>query len=344
MFALKHVGEDGQEHDFHIDEVEPLGFVALRDCLRDGRRSHPTQMHGRLYRDGKPSGERLKLTCSIEFNERVPFYGLVPGGALPPMYLQGTTLVLDRNVVTSLKMADSPKRAEGAAECWLFSFLDSASNTVNPVLGAFEGKDNRTPTLEEFRIEVHDAAQAIQQRLPAVGLVSFSDDALRQQHSWRQSFDKRAKPEAHFLRTVAPFLSNTVATRQLEEVERKILGVANSCGLTRSCVVLAALARLYASPDGTDYGVAQKLLKLTHSYSEEAAYNALADLRQLELLAGSQGFSTPVALLTGDKALALFWCGLGVQSVQVGATRARFNLSPVAELFPRVPAERLAGL
>ncbi|MEE9394833.1 MAG: hypothetical protein V3W41_20280 [Planctomycetota bacterium] len=331
---------------FHVDDVEPLGFAALRDVLKNGRQSHPAVMHGRHAEGDRASDKRVQLTFPIEFNERIPFYGLVPGGAVPPTYLQGKTLVLDRNVVTSLEQADSDTRDEAVAagERWSFSFLDTPSNTVNPILGAFEGGTQSTPSLDEFREDVTATTRSIKRSLPSVMVTTFSEDLLQRMYAWRKSFDERAASEERFLQTVAPLLHRTVAARSLEQTASEVLRAADSCALKKGLVFLAVLAKLYESPGGSDWGTAQKLLKLRVPYSENDAYNALADLRQLELLASSQGLATPISLLTGDKALALFWCGLKIHSAQIGKDSARFNMNPDAELFPRMPTERRAEL
>ena len=93
-------------------------------------------------------------------------------------------------------------------------------------------------------------------------------------------------------------------------------------------------------PGGADGGAARAVLKPADSYSEADAYNALADLRQLEVLAASRGMLQSVALLTADQRLALLWCGLGVQNVQVGVRNTRVRLNPDPALFARLPAEQ----
>lgn len=345
VFALKHVADDGTEHLFHVDQVQPLGFDAFRDCLRDGRRSHPTVMWGthrdRNHRTGASAGERVRMTFPLEFNERIPFYGLVDGGVVPPMYLPpGCVLVLDRNVVAALTRTGNSKHPEAPGEAWMFEFLNSSTFKLNPALGALEGANRRTPTFEEFRGDVHATGSAIRARLPKVQVVEFTDDVLSRLHAWRTSFDARAESEGSFLLAVAPLLKDATTASRLETVEEAVLGEAHARGLETCFVVLTALAVLYEAPGGADGGAARAVLKPTGSYSEADAYNALADLRQLELLAASRGVPQFVALLTADQRLALLWCGLGVQDVQVEANNTRFRLNPDPALFPRLPPER----
>lgn len=342
MFALKHVANDGTEHLFHVDRVQPLGFEAFRGCIHGGRRSHPTVMWGtRRDQDGSSIGERVRVSFPLEFNQRIPFYGLVEGGVVPPMYLPPRCVtVLDRNVGTALSRAPSSKHPEARGEAWVFEFLNSSAFRLNPAMGAFEGAKGRTPCFEEFRDEVRTTESAIRARLPKAQVVEFTDDALSRVHSWRTSFDARAASEMGFLQAVAPLLRDPTAASRLQSVEGAVLGEARARRLGRCFVVLTALAVLYESPGGADGGAARAVLKPSDPYTEAAAYNALADLRQLELIAASRGMPEPASLLTADQRLALLWCGFGVQGVQVGANETRFSLSPDPALFPRLPTER----
>jgi len=346
VFELKHVADDGTEHVFHVDEVQPLGFEAFRDCLRGDRRAHPTVMWGTRRDQASPSaGERVRMTFPLEFNERIPFYGLVEGGVVPPMYLPtGFVLVLDRNVGAALARPEGSKRTDAPGEAWVFEFLNSSAFKLNPAMGALEGTNRRPPEFEEFCDDVRATARTIRARLPKVQVVDFTDDVLSRLHAWRTSFDARARSEGGFLQAVAPLLKDPMAASRLEAVEEAILGEAQARGLERCFVVLTALAVLYESPGGADGGAARAVLKPSDPYTEADAYNALADLRQLELLAASRGMPQSVALLTADQRLALLWCGLRVQDVQVGATMTHIRLNPDAALFPRLPPERRGTL
>lgn len=345
MFALKHVGEDGRELTFHIEHVDPLGFAALRDCLKGGRRSHPTVMRGYVCDEsGKHRNETFEQAFPIEFREKVPFYGLVPGGVLPVPFLHMSTLVLDRNVVAALRRLEGSKHSDASGMKWSLGFLDSAAHKLNPMAVAFEGGAQRTPSFEEFCDEVEAFAETIKLRLPSARITKFSAAVLRSLHELRVSFDARAAREVQFLRSVAPFLSHPVATTRLAEIERRVVDAAMASGVRESLVFLVALAKLYESPDGVGGGAAQGVLKLTDPYPEEKAYNALSDLRQMEFAGGSQLLPGTPALLTADLSLALLWCGLRI-TAQVGATDLRCTWSPLSELFPRrLPQRQLPSL
>lgn len=114
-----------------------------------------------------------------------------------------------------------------------------------------------------------------------------------------------------FLMRLAPKLHSNVGARRLPAVWDNVLAVADECGVPRrSMVVLTALSTA-AIQNGKS--TPRKLLKLTEpNYSTELAYNALADLRSLEVLMHLFALfpSERVLLCTGDKDLAVFRAGI----------------------------------
>jgi hypothetical protein len=154
-----------------------------------------------------------------------------------------------------------------------------------------------------------------------------------------QQFVPRGQQEAKFLLTVSDRLSEMVADRDLSAVEAFILQAADQAGLRRlTAVVLVALAKLYEGKQGSP---AAKLLKLKDLRDAGAdwqgcAYNAVADVRQMEVL--STGVTMPdlVTAMTGDLGLAQVWCGLRPTGVALGDNRVGFHFRLDAGLFPRL--------
>jgi len=119
----------------------------------------------------------------------------------------------------------------------------------------------------------------------------------------------------------------------------EVIVAADDCGVSRgSLVVLAALSSVVI-PNGRS--PAKKLLKLKHGYSEADAYNALADLRAIELLIHLFALfpHVPTLLCTADRALALFWTGIGASNFARSGTGVSFELAPVEQLLPAADLE-----
>jgi len=75
---------------------------------------------------------------------------------------------------------------------------------------------------------------------------------------------------------------------------------------------------------------AKRLLKFDRGYTREDAYNALADLRALEILMSLFAIypDQRLMLCTADKDLALFWVGLGASNFAMSDGRMFFDVTP----------------
>lgn len=346
QFAVMVKGEGGEELQMLIESAEPLGFGAVRECVRGGRNKYPTKLMGRVLDAAGVASDRLAtLSAEVAFNEHSPFFALVPGGVLPVQYLPRCTVLLDSNTTNVLGVQEDTKHPEAEAWRWVLPFLDSSRFCINPMGVAFEGNSSSTPELKAFSDELKKVTALIRSALPNAEVTQFSPPTVERLHGWRTSFDRRAERETLFLLEVAPLLVQMPAQSQLQAVESKVVQAASKHGLSAmSLVVITSLAVLYSEnkgKDGEDGGAGRRLLKPSASFREQDAYNALADLRQLELLAMGRALPTDVVLLTGDIGLALLWCGLGHKATS-GSGKMSFSLS--GSLFPKLPGEHLRRL
>jgi len=148
----------------------------------------------------------------------------------------------------------------------------------------------------------------------------------------RSSFDRQVE----FLCLVAPKLQSPVSASRRPEAWHWVLETAQKCGLIRgSLVVLAALSMVVVVKDVSP---AKRLIKPSAKYSKADAYNALADLRALELLIRLYAAfpDEKVMLCTGDKNLALFWAGIRASGSTREGMITRYTLSPVQALLQKV--------
>jgi hypothetical protein len=112
----------------------------------------------------------------------------------------------------------------------------------------------------------------------------------------------------------------------------------------RSLVVLAILSCLYERIDGSGFTAARKIIKPRTTYTRQNAYNALSDLRALEIFVSGLGFQRgPFALCTCDRAIAAFWCGLNAHDHRWENEQFSFTMGLTEDLFPRLgEADRVA--
>lgn len=339
MFVLQHEAEQGGvARSFLVHEVEPIDYAGFLEHVAGGRDTFEISARGRVHEaPDVPAGTRMKISHTVVFHRAIRHYALVPDGVLPPQYLLrgGTRLLMDRNVVSDLRSMPAVYPAPPHSLRW----LDTDDFRVNPILGVMEGWRQRPLCRNEFRIELQQAQHEVRRRLPRANLVEFSGTALESMYKLHRLFVPRLQREQEFLLAIAGRLADTVAKRNLLATEQFILQAAANAGLRPlTFVVLTALAKLYEGPDQRPAG---KLLKLSDLLAagkgwRRCAYNALADIRQMELLSGGRTMPDYVAALTGDVALALVWSGLRPTGVKGddGKIHFGYRLDPV--LFPRL--------
>lgn len=137
-----------------------------------------------------------------------------------------------------------------------------------------------------------------------------------------------------FLLEVAPALANPISFRLMADRWAEALAAADRHGVRRTSLVVLAVLSSIVVPNSAS--PAKKLLKFGPGYDEGDAYNALADLRSLEILINLYAVypDERPALFTGDKALALFWVGIQAHSFRRTGEGVSFDLAPVVELLP----------
>lgn len=273
--------------------------------------------------------------------------GLVKGGWLPAgLALQeGMIIMPDRCTVTELivRFLDG-KKSEGVND----DFLDFFANQhirINPLLFALEGNLRKNPTPEVVEQQFEWACAKIKAALPNAELVPAGKESLlRGVVGIINDTQAGMARKQDFLMRLAPKLHSNVGASRLPAVWDDVLAVADECGVSRcSMVVLAALS---AAAVQNGKSPAKKLLKLTKpNYSTELAYNALADLRSLEILMYLFALfpSERFLLCTGDKDLALFWAGIRASGFAWQGGYFQCKFSPVDALLPNVTPERRAS-
>lgn len=272
--------------------------------------------------------------------------GLVKGGWLPSgLALQeGMVVMPDRCTITELigRFLDG-KKTESANDDFLDFFADQHIR-INPLLFALEGNLRKNPPPDVVEQQFEWACAKIKAALPKVELVPAGKESLRGIVGIINDTQAGMARKQDFLMHLAPKLHGNVGARGLPAVWDDVLAVADECGVPRrSMVVLAALSAA-AVPNGKS--PAKKLLKLTEpNYSTELAYNALADLRSLEILMYLFALfpSERLLLCTGDKDLALFWAGIRASGFAWHGGHFQCKFSPVEALLPNVTPTRIVS-
>lgn len=260
---------------------------------------------------------------------------LMKGGWLPSSLATTTgdaTILLDRNVVPQL-IAASRRQTSGAPRQDFLDLFARGPVRLHPLLYAMEGNGREIPTPDEVHSQMAEVVDKLRSALPQAEIIAdpgVLQGALGLLDDARAGFARRTR----FLQEVAPLLAAPVGRREVRARWRNILAAADVNGVARSSLVVLAALSAAAVPNGRS--PARSLLKCARAYSAGDAYNALADLRSLELLLGLFALAPDqqIHLCTCDKALALFWVGLRASNVRRVGPAVTFDLAPVPELLP----------
>ncbi|MFY9343394.1 MAG: hypothetical protein WAT39_12935 [Planctomycetota bacterium] len=322
---------------FDVHRVQPIELTAFSRFVSGRTTSFRVRIRGRAHTAAAAHADVRWFDLSVRYDQGLRHFALVPGGVLPPDFVLrgGTRVLMDRNVVSDLRQM--PAVDVGAPH--QLRWLDVDGFHVNPILGVVEGSKRRPQTFGEFEREYTRAERLVARRLPRAKVVQFSGSKRRMMFDMHLEFAPRAAREGQFLRGIAGRLAEQVPDRDLRTTEQFVLQAAAQAGLQpMTAVVLTALAKLHEGRHGSP---AAKLLKLRELRDaggdwQGCAYNAVADVRQMELL--SNGIAMPdfVAGLTGDLGLAQVWCGLRPTGVKLCDGRVGFYFRLDPALFPRL--------
>lgn len=331
-------GVPGRETTFTWDRVEPLGYAELVAADLHNGPTIPLVFHGCSIVASDAELDRNQLhtvRLKLESAFRSRTIGLVRNGWLPSVLaadVPEAIVLLDRNVVSEIvERFDGAKKLRRQSD-----FLDLLADKpvrINPVLFAMEGNVRSMPTPELVRQQVEEVTAKLRKALPQAQLVLSSDSlrgALGLIEESRQGFERKQA----FLMQIAPTLAAPVSRRNVPARWAEVIAAAEACGVQPSSLVVLAALSSVVIPNGQS--PAKRLLKLKADYTDEDAYNVLADLRSLEMLIYLFSWfpSVPTTFFTADRNLALFWCGLRASDFEPRGRGVRYSLTPVEQLLP----------
>lgn len=340
--VIRFVGEDPADgsapRTFTFESLapEPLGYEALVAARPNRPVNVPLKWRGAKVVAFDIPDATFDTPCTVTGHLESPFtaraIGLVKGGWLPSIFasLDASTIVLlDRNVVSEIFSRFEGGILRGRDPDFIDLFADLPVH-LNPMPFVLEGNARVLPTAEAVEAQLVEVVAKLGVALPQAELVVGPQSAAATMGLIEEG---RAWFESHtaFLVDVADAMPGPVSRARLETTWRRILASADGAGVSRRSIVLLAVLSALASPNGD--GPARDLLKLRRGYGAMDAYNALSDLRAIEILINLLALypDQPVQFCTADRALALFWVGMGIHNPRRtgGGTTVDFDLHPV---------------
>lgn len=254
---------------------------------------------------------------SLKFRHPITVYSLVPGGVSPLAMTSAVIHLLDRNIVSWLGRGprSEPDSPRDAAMRWWLDFLDMPTQSINPVLCAFEGNKTRIPMLDEFKDEYWRSCEKIGAYFRNARIILHRDNDFLQLYQNVVDLHARHRVEVDFLCEIAPEIAERRPRRELVRIRDRILDAAQRRRMGASLVLIATLSCLYEGSTKETASAARGVIKPKPRYDHKAAHNAVSDVRAMEMLAaGAPLGPETLGLCTGDRQLARFWEALGITS------------------------------
>lgn len=319
--------------------IKPLGYPELRAARLDRPiRVQLEMFNGRIVETnvgGMDTSQYAKFTMPLDSPFRSKAISLMPGGWLPSglaAYRSRTVILLDRNVVTEIVSRFEGGAGKGREPDFIDVFADEPVR-LNPLLYAMEGNIQRRPGPELVADQLVEVINKLAKALPKAR-IQVGPDSLKGILGLIQDTEAGMAQRAAFLLRLASLLKNPVSARLRDRRWRDVLDAAREEGVPLNHLVVLAALSAVAVPGGLS--PAKQILKFNEKYDASWAYNALNDLRSLDILAHLYATYPDeiVHLCTADKNLALFWTGIGASNFVRNGQGVTFNVRPVDALFP----------
>jgi hypothetical protein len=342
--VTEHDADDGTPGRlFELSDVEftPLGYAELRDAKLARPMKIPLRGRGTktVASDvgcvGVAEAGRFHTFLESYFTSRA--IGLVKGGWLPSaLAISSDTIVLpDRCVVAQLEARLQGGKTRNELEEDFLDLFAHSPVRINPLLFVLEGNARRTPTPEQARAQLREAVAKLQSALPRAIMVAADEGGLKGVLGLVEDSCPGIARKQDFLLRLAPSLASPVGKTRLPSLWKKVTAAAKDCGLSNNSLVVLATLSSILMPNGSS--PARGILKFGPGYTEEHAYNALADLRALDILMCLFALypNQRLMLCTSDKDMALFWVGLGASNFALSDGYPSFTVTPT-ELLPGI--------
>jgi len=330
-------GKPPRRFEFSEFEIKPLGYEDLSTLSLGSAVTIPLVVPNAriLSADGVRDLGTGRFSTVLESRFSSKEIGLLNGGWLPctlAAYHAKHTYLLDRNIVTEIVSRFDGGNLVGREPAFIDLFHDEPVR-LNPLFYALEGNVRALPNPQQVKDQFDEAVEKIRKALPkailTVGPQSI-DGVLGLIEDSRTGMERRQQ----FLMRLAPSLQAPVAKAKIDEKWSEVLAAADDLGVSRTASVVLACLSVVCVAGGRS--PAKLLLKFRPGYTVEDAYNALADLRSLDIFANLLSLypDERMQLCTADKNLALFWTGIRASNFTHGDTGCRFDIDPVNHLIP----------
>jgi hypothetical protein len=174
---IRYEAPSGEILEIEPARFEPLFFSDLVDDYNKKDKLYSLRIEAKSVSSSRTRFKtRNPATVSMptNFREPVSIFALVNGGWLPPPLVIPANFMVDRNVVASLvKMRQRVNQPSRTQHDWWTQLFSEFAALINPCLYAFEGKNGKPPTFEEFCRTFELVSAEVRAHLPTARVVEY---------------------------------------------------------------------------------------------------------------------------------------------------------------------------
>ncbi len=350
---IKYVEEESRKRlSLAPQEVLPLGF---RELANIRKLNQPITLPLRLKNAKVISSDfdeivpetRLNTNAILNSTHCSTTLALLQGGWLPSglAVRQNSLLLPDRCTIGAIRHRFVGGNIKSGHSDDFLDLLKDYPIKINPVLYILEGNSGKTSPSESQLPELYDkAVQKIQEALPAAVILPDKASIIQGCARLLRDTTSTLSQKQAFLVKAAPLAAPSISKNSRPRIWLEIFTLAKHFGINSASTLMVAL--LSATAARQDLNPAKKWLKPKNTYTESNAFNALSDLRALDvLIAAITDFPEQhTALLTNDIPLAQLWAGLQAHSYRRQGNDIHYTINPHSDLFSNLSDSELQML
>lgn len=332
---------DGTQRTFAITDfdVQPLDYDCLAGAIRRPDVNIPLQIWNGKIVDRNFGDTSVKLYLNAFSPELDSHFtskaiGLVRGGWLPSALAatrDNSAVILDRNVIGTITHYLEAGAPRGRKPDFLELFAGRPI-LISPVICALEGNGRCLPDHVDAISQLMEVGNKLRRALPDARVLDAPEIAARL-GLFIDGYREQIERGQGFLLELAPQLSPVGKARR-SAFWANVMDAADRHGVPRRSLLVLAVLSAGLMPNGSC--PARSVLKPSPVYSGGDAFNAMLDLTALDVLI--RGIANlpdhRIQLCTGDKGLALFWCGIQASDFRVEGASCIYSLTPNHAVLP----------
>lgn len=343
VYTIEELDQNGQltghRFSFTGGKILPLSYEALEKQISNepGKLSIVLENVRVIESAHKKvnQGSIISFNTDLSTNRSFNSFCLVEQGWLPlglPIDVDAI-LLPDKSTISTIVHRFNPSKSGAHKSGDIIEFLREKPIRINPSLFAIEGNIRAALSDEEVEQQLDEAYDKITRTLPKAILFPKDQSGLEGVKGVLKESMIGFENKSKFLMEVAPMINGPISDRRKIRLWNEVLEISRKHDIRKDSILMLVVLSIISIPQCKS--PAHGIIKPSQSYDKESAYNALSDLRALDIFMNMMSFfpHEKIVFCTNDKALALFWTGIHASNFIREGTHGRYTLRPIDKVI-----------